>query len=114
MWNSLISSGTTGNLSAMCRLRLIAVLMFVSTAMWIAFAKLAVPSVIKSVYRGESLSFLNRMIQGQHVNPIEYYLQKWDHFTITTLIILVAFWIVFLITSSPAFIARIVGEATAG
>jgi len=88
--------------------------MFVSTGMWIAFAKLAVPPVIKSVYRGESLSFLNRMIQGQHVNPLDYYLQKWDHFTIATLIILVAFWVVFLITSSPAFIARIVGEATAG
>ena len=107
MWNSLISSGTTGNLSkAMCRLRLIAVLMFVSTGMWIAFAKLAVPPIIKSVYHGESLSFLNRMIQGQHVNPLEYYLQKWDHFTIATLIILVAFWVVFLITSSPAFITK--------
>src|SRR6476646_12258927 len=111
MWHSVIS--TTGNLSkATCRLRLIAVLMFLSTGMWIAFAKLAVPPVIKSVYRGESMSFLNRMIQGQHVNPLDYYLQKWDYFTIATLIILVAFWVLALLTSSPAFIRRIVGEAT--
>jgi predicted DCC family thiol-disulfide oxidoreductase YuxK len=88
--------------------------MFVSTGMWIAFAKLVVPPVIKSVYHGDSLSFLNRMIQGQHVNPLEYYLQKWDHFTIAALVILVAFWVVALITSSPAFIRRIVGETTPG
>src|SRR5690348_17153723 len=115
MRNSLISRNLTGNLSkTMCRLRLLLVLMFVSTGMWISFAKLVVPPVIKSVYHGESVSFLNRMIQGQHVNPLEYYLQKWDHFTIATLIILVAFWVVALITSTPAFIRRIVGEATPG
>src|SRR5689334_12018814 len=115
MRNSLISRNPTGNLSkTMCRLRLLLVLMFVSTGMWISFAKLVVPPVIKSVYHGESVSFLNRMIQGQHVNPLEYYLQKWDHFTIATLIILVAFWVVALITSTPAFIRRIVGEATPG
>src|ERR1051325_2062417 len=115
MWNSVMSSHAIGSLSkAMCRRRLVVILMFVSIGMWIAFAKLAVPPVIKSVYQGESFSFLNRMIQGQHVNSLEYYLQKWDYFTIATVIILAAFWVFVLITSSPAFIRRIVGEATAG
>ena len=72
----------------MGQLRLLLVLMFVSTGIWIAFAKLAVPPIIKSVYHGESLPFLNRMIQGQHINSLDHYLQKWDHITIVTLMIL--------------------------
>ena len=60
----------------MGRFRLLLFLMVVSTAIWIAFAKLVVPPIIASAYRGESLPLLNSLIEGQHENPISYYLQK--------------------------------------
>jgi predicted DCC family thiol-disulfide oxidoreductase YuxK len=88
--------------------------MLVSTGLWIAFAKLAVPPIIESVYYGKSVSVLNRMIQGQHVNSLDYYLQKWDGVTKATVIILLGFWLLMLVTSTPAFVRRVVGEATPG
>jgi hypothetical protein len=60
------------------RIRLLLVLMAVSLGLWIVVAKLVVPPVIESAYRGESWSFLNRMIRGQAVHPVHHYLQAWD------------------------------------
>ncbi len=96
------------------RTRFILVLMCLSIGAWIVFAKLAVPPIIRTAYHGESLSFLNSMIQGQHINPVDYYLQKWDGIAATTLLSLLGFWLLALITGSPGFFRRFVGEATPG
>src|SRR6266568_809076 len=71
---------------------------------WIMFAKLIVPSVIESAYRGESWPFLNRMILGQAESPVSHYLQKWDKVTITVLLSGLGFSLIALVISSPAFI----------
>src|SRR5215510_2450567 len=102
------------NLFMTSRIRVLLFLMFVSTGMWVAFAMLTMPPIIRSAYQGESLSFLNSMIQGQHINPVDYYLQKWDGIATATLLSLLGFWLLALITSSPGFFRRFVGEATPG
>jgi predicted DCC family thiol-disulfide oxidoreductase YuxK len=94
-------------------IRLLLVLMGVSLA-WIIFAKLIVPPVIESAYRGESWPFLNRMIHGQAVHSVHFYLQLWDRVTIAGLVSSLGFLLIVLVSSSPAFIRRIVGEATPG
>jgi predicted DCC family thiol-disulfide oxidoreductase YuxK len=94
-------------------IRLLLVLMGFSL-MWIMFAKLLVPPVIESVYRGESWPFLNRMIRGQAVHSVHFYLQLWDRVTMTGLLSGLGFYLIVLVISSPAFSQRIVGEATPG
>ena len=94
-------------------IRLLLVLIGLSLV-WIAFAKLIVPPVIESAYRGESWSFLNRMILGQAQFPVSHYLQKWDKVTIDVLLYGLGFYLIVLAISSPAFSRRIVGEATPG
>src|SRR5207247_3534540 len=94
-------------------IRLLLVLMGL-LLMWIMFAKLIVPPVIESAYRGESWPFLNRMILGQAEFSVSHYLQKWDKVTITVLLSGLGFSLIVLVISSPAFIRNIVGEATPG
>jgi hypothetical protein len=94
-------------------IRLLLVLMGVSLV-WVIFAKLIVPPVIESAYRGESWPFLNRMIHGQAVHSVHFYLQLWDRVTIAGLVSSLGFLLIVLVSSSPAFIRRIVGEATPG
>ena len=97
--------------------RFLLVLMCISAGLWIAFAKLVVPPIIESVYRGESLPFLNNMIKGQHANPISYYLQKWDWLTIDYLLNGLEIWLLILVVSSPTFLRMFrtfVGKATPG
>ena len=67
-------------------IRLLLVLMGLLLLVWIVFAKLIVPPVIESAYRGESWPFLNRVILGQARNSVSHYLQKWDRVTITGLV----------------------------
>ena len=98
----------------MGRIRLLLLLMCASLVLWIAFAKLVVPSIIESAYRGESLPVFNGMIQGQHENPVGYYLEKWDTIGGRFLIGGLIFWPLALLLSSPAFFRRFVGEATPG
>ena len=95
------------------QIRLLLVLMGLPLA-WIVFAKLIVPRVIESAYRGESWSFLNRMIRGQTVHSVYHYLQLWDRVTIAGLVGSLGFSLIVLVISSPAFSRRIVGEATPG
>jgi len=59
---------------AAAHIRLLVVLMGLSLV-WIVFAKLIVPPVIESAYRGESWPFLNRMILGQAEFPVSHYLE---------------------------------------
>ena len=98
----------------MGRIRLLLVFICVSALLWIAFAKLVVPPLIESAYRGESLPFLNGLIKGQQVNPVGYYLEKWDTIAAYGQQGGLVFWLVALLVSSPAFIKRFVGEATPG
>src|SRR5215510_8830073 len=94
-------------------IRLLLVFMGLSLV-WIVCAKLIVPLVIESAYRGESWSFLNRMILGQAQFSVSHYLQKWDKVIITGLLSGLGFYLIVLIISSPAFFRRFVGEATPG
>ncbi len=98
----------------MGRIRFLLLLICVSVALWIAFAKLVVPSIIESAYRGESLAVFNRMIRWQHINPVGVYLQIWDGVTVRIVLYLLAFWLGLLVTTSSAFFRRFVGEATPG
>jgi len=85
------------------RIPLVLSLMVISLGLWIVCAKLAVPPVIESAYRGESWSFLNRMIQGQATHPVSEYLQDWNAITIPVLLEGLGFWLVVLVISSPRF-----------
>ena len=102
--NRLITAG---------QIRLLLVLTGLSLV-WIVFAKLIVPPVIESAYRGESWPFLNRMILGRHVNPVSFYLEKWDTIARRCLVGILLLWPVALVLSSPAFFRKFVGEATPG
>jgi hypothetical protein len=44
---------------------------------WASYA-LFVPALIRAAYEGQSLPLLNRMIAGQDVHPVEFYLARWD------------------------------------
>ena len=94
-------------------IRLLLALMGLSLV-WIMFATLIVPPVIESAYRGESWPFLNRMILRQAQFSVSHYLQKWNKVIIVGLLSGLGFWLIMLVISSPAFIRRIVGEATPG
>ena len=45
---------------------------------WVIFAQFFIPRLIESAYRGESIPIFNGMIAGQAVNPVSYYLSRWD------------------------------------
>src|SRR5262245_3241008 len=99
------------------RIRFLLALMCVSAGLWFAFAKLVVPPLIESAYRGENLPLLNNMIKWQHVNPLSHYLQKWDGLAINYLLKGLGIWLVILVVSSPTFLRMFrmfVGEATPG
>ncbi len=96
------------------RIRLLLGLMVLSVGLWTVFAKLVVPAVIESAYRGESWWFLNRMISGQATHPVSDYLQDWDSVAIRGLLGSLGFWLIVLVISHPAFSRWIVGEATPG
>jgi len=96
------------------RVRRWLVLTVISLGLWIVFAKFFVPAVIQSAYRGESWSFLNGMIRGQATHSVSEYLRDWDTVTIPALLVVLGFWLIVLVLSSPAFCRRIVGTATPG
>src|SRR5437899_3928042 len=96
------------------RLRLWLVLTVIWLGLWILFAKLVVPITIESAYRGQSWSFLNRMISGQATHPVSEYIRDWDRVTIPGLLAVLGFWLIVLVLGSPAFCKRIVGTATPG
>jgi len=98
----------------MSRIRLLLLIMCISAVLWIAFAKVVVPPLIESAYRGESLSLLNSIIKGQKFHSVEFYLAVWEGITIKGLVVLVAFWLLAAVISSPAFFYRFVGGATPG
>lgn len=63
------------------RISLLLVLVILSLSLiWMAFSTYAVPPLIKSAYRGESLPIFNRMISGQASHRVAEYLSDWDRF----------------------------------
>src|SRR5262249_33858440 len=86
----------------------------ISMALWMVFAKLVAPSLIVTIYRGESFSILNSAIKGQAAFPLEHYLQKWNYRTMVVLWFGIGFWLLAIFMTSPFFFQRFVGEATPG
>ena len=68
------------------RIPLLLTLMVITLGLWIVCAKLVVPPVIESAYRGESWSFVNGMIRGQATHPLSEYLQDWEAITIPVML----------------------------
>lgn len=108
----------SGLLMALGRIRSLLVLMGLLLGLWIAFATLVVPPVIESAYRGESLAFLNKIIEGQRLHPVDYYLRAWPTVAWQITVPFVGFGLLGLllvmVTSSPTYFRRYVGEATPG
>jgi len=46
--------------------------------LWSIFSRFVVPAIIESAYRAESLPFLNDIISGQAIHPVEHYLAGWE------------------------------------
>src|SRR5262245_6637352 len=86
----------------------------VGAATWLAFANLVVPPIIEDAYRGESLSFLNGLIQGRAVHPVDLYLDVWNRFAIRVLASGVVFALLAAVMTTRGFFARCVGAATPG
>ena len=82
-----------------------------SLGLWLVCAVWVVPAIIESAYRGESWSFLNRMITGQATHPVGDYLQDWYRvaakLTIAALLSGLGFWLVGLVINRPALVYRI-------
>src|SRR5215831_3259962 len=104
--------------SAVNRIRALLIIFGVILGLWIGFAKLVVPPVIESAYRGESLPVLNNLIEGQAIHPLEKYLGDWDQFATHMTVSFIGWALVALLlvkaTSSNIFYRRFVGEATPG
>jgi len=94
--------------------RFLALWFCVSSALRLAFAKLLVPPLIQSAYRGESVAFLNNIFAGRSAHGLRYYLEVWDRVSLPGLVAYLVFWAVVLVMSRPAFFRRCVGEATPG
>jgi len=45
---------------------------------WIIFSRFVIPPIIESAYRGEGLPFLNSIISGRAIHPLEHYLAAWQ------------------------------------
>jgi predicted DCC family thiol-disulfide oxidoreductase YuxK len=86
----------------------------ISMVLWMVFAKLVAPSLIVTIYRGESFSILNSLIKGQADFSLEYYLQKWNYRTMVVLWSGIGFWLLAMLMTSPFFFQRLVGATTPG
>jgi predicted DCC family thiol-disulfide oxidoreductase YuxK len=94
------------------------VLTCVLFGLWLAFAKLIVPSAIESVYSGESLPVLNSLMGGRATHSVDEYLRDWEELAGRITIISTVFGlpglVLFMVTTSSTFFGRFVGKATPG
>ena len=94
------------------------VVIFLLLVLWFAFAYLAVPRLIESAYRGESLPVLNSLIKGQATHSVDEYLRDWEQLAWRSTVASTVFGLLGLVlimaTSSPTFFRKFVGEATPG
>ncbi|MDE3041919.1 MAG: DUF393 domain-containing protein [Nitrospirota bacterium] len=100
------------------RIRFLLVLLCALLGLWIVFAKLAMPPVIESIYRGESLPVLNSLMTARAAHPVEEYLRDWEQLAGQITVTAIEFGLLglalFMVTSSPTFFRKFVGEATPG
>jgi len=86
--------------------------------LWLAFAKLVVPPVIESAYRGESFPILNSLMTGRATHSMHEYLQDWDQLAWNVALIFTTFGllglVICIVATSSTFFSRFVGEATPG
>jgi predicted DCC family thiol-disulfide oxidoreductase YuxK len=94
------------------RTQLLLTLCLVSLGLWMVVAKLAVPPLIESAYRGQSFPVLNGIIEGQAELPVEFYLQLWNRITTTVLLVGLSFFGLSWLITSKTFFRKFVGEAT--
>lgn len=100
------------------RIRFLLVLLCALLGLWIVFAKLVMPPVIESIYRGESLPILNSLITAGAAHPVKEYLRDWEQLAGRITVTAIEFGLLglalFMVTSSPTFFRWFVGEATPG
>ena len=86
--------------------------------LWIVFAKLVVPPMIESAYRGESVPALNNLFVGRAAHSVDEYLRDWDRLAWRVVMAAAAFGllglVLFVVTNSQTFFRKFVGEATPG
>jgi hypothetical protein len=84
--------------------------------LWIAFAKLVVPPVIESAYRGESFPILNSLMTGRATHSMHEYLQDWEQLAWNVALIFTEFGllglVIFMVATSatlasPGFLQRL-------
>src|SRR5687768_1686918 len=75
-------------------------LVLVLCVLCLPLAWLIVPPLIESAYRGESFSFLNRLITGQSENTVDYYFHKWNSLAIGVLLLGLQAWLLLLAAGS--------------
>lgn len=78
-------------------------LLGLSLGLWLALATLVVPAIIESAYHGKSWRITNSMIQGQGIHPLSHYLQDWNQFTLKSLLVWLAVWVLAFVVTSPSF-----------
>jgi len=107
-----------GSFSAINRIRVLLIIFCAILGLWIGFAKLVVPPVIESAYRGESLPALNSLIKGQATHSVDEYMRDWEQFAWRSTVASTAFGllglVLIMVTTSPTFFHKFVGEATPG
>lgn len=95
------------------RLSFLLILAIVSlTILWVIFSKFMLPPLIESVYRGENLSVINRLITGQAIHPVEYYLTKSSTLAWSILLILLPLDLIAFVIIYPGF--QVLVDATFG
>jgi predicted DCC family thiol-disulfide oxidoreductase YuxK len=96
------------------RHRVLLLLLSGALGVWVLLAKLLVPGIIASAYRGESWSILNGLISGRGIRPVGLYLDTWDAIAVNLSVVLLVVCLAAVVPTHPAFYRRFVGAATPG
>ena len=73
-------------MTASPRPRTLAALYAIPAALWIGFARWAVPPIIEAAYHGRGPELLNRFFRARQPHPVGYYFHLWDDFAGAVLI----------------------------
>ncbi len=79
--------------------------------MWIVLSTYAVPPIIKSAYRGESLPIFNRMISAQASHPVAEYLSDWGRLRWRVLVDFSLVGLLVVLVTRPEFQRALWGPA---
>jgi len=83
-----------------------------AVAVWLLVARAFIPWLIGQAYAGRSLGFLNRMISGSAVHPLELYLTQWTGIAKTLTFIFATLALVVCVVASFRSLLRAHGAAT--